>query len=369
MGRANPQQSYYIERTPPIAEFVRWAVGLPPDRPETAPPDDPADDPPALEPWARLLSVIGPPGCGKTWFLVQFHAALAASLDLIVLPLLDLKRDSDPRALWNWFVEAIAVANTKGIAYPLPQQTDNATVLGDEVRNLCVACGARHRIVLIVLVDGFEDIGRDRRQDIESFLAGILMADNAKIVLTRRDEQALNAYPLRCSDEQEVSLSPLPSPEEQIRQRLERAGWAVVNWSREPWEDELDQRIATLTAADRTAVLTALAGNLTPNPYISARLLALRLEYPHLPLATLKRLCLESYLERARLNTDYVAILEELVRIIQASGSSDNSFTAKQFGGHPPQSDQHEALMVAGIISHLSGTSRYQLDSAVAALI
>jgi hypothetical protein len=298
---------------------------------------------------------------------VQLHAALTALGTLIVLPLLDLKRDATPRALWRWFVDAVAVVNATGIAYPLPQQTDNAPVLGVEVRNLCVAAGTRNQIVL---VDGFEEIAPERRKDIESFLAGILMGDNAKIILTRRDEQALISNALRCVDEQEVSLSPLPSPEEQIRQRLEQAPLPLVNWRRETWEEVLDTTIATLTVEQRAAILAALVGHLTSNPYINARLLALFLDNPTLPVANLKGMCLDGYLkERAGLNENYTTILRGLVAILRANGPANTTFTTKQFGSVLPQSDQLEMLMVAGIVSRISGTLRYQLDPAVAALI
>ncbi len=361
-GEAFPP-SYYIERTPPISAFVDWARAAPDN-------DDPADDPPVLGRRVRLLSIVGPPGCGKTWFLVQLHAALAAEPGpLLVLPLLDLKQDRNPRDIWHWFTNAVNVVNARGIGYSLPQRTDSAPVLGVEVRNLCVACAAHNQIVVFVLVDGFEEIVVDRRPDIESFLAGILMADNAKLIVTRRDAQALDAYPLRCldaRDEQEVTLNPLPAPEEQIRQRLERAGQTVVNWPREPWEDELDKAIATLTPTGRITVLTGLTGHLTSNPYINARLLALKLEHPQLPPTTLKRQCLERYLERAKLTVESISILEELVRFIRKSSSTNNSFTTKPIA---PQLAQLETLMVAGIVYQLYGTQRYYLDPAVAALI
>lgn len=370
MGQDNSPLSYYVERTPPIADFVWWVTGLPPNRgAANQAGNDPADDPPELDPTARLLSVLGPPGCGKTAFLVQLHAALVATPGgVIVLPLLDLKKDGNPRALWKWFTDAVAVAKAARIDYSLPQRIDSAPGIGIEVKNLCAACDAHHQIVVIVLVDGFEETGPEQRQDFESFLAFIVAADNAKMILTRRDEQALTENLLRWVNEQEVSLA-LLTPEEQIRQRLERDGQAMVRWPRETWEDDLDIAIAALTAAERAAVLTALTGHLTSNPYINARLLALKLEHPHLPPATLKRLCLESYLERAKLNADYADILAKLVGIIRASGATNDSFTAKQFGSQWPQSGQHEALMVAGIVSPITGTHRYQLDSAVAALI
>jgi hypothetical protein len=316
------------------------------------------------------MLLVGPPGCGKSWFLTRLLAALtAASDELIVFPLLDLKQVADPRALGRWFVTTVNVVNAKEMPlYALPPRIDNAPVLGDELKKICDHCGARHQIVL---VDGLEEAAPAWRKEIVTFLTPILRVENVKIALTLRDEENLKHTPLSWDKYKTVMLDPLPTPEEQIERRLALIGPMPAMWPREPWEDELDGRIDESTEAEREWVFDKLKGHLTSNPYLNARLLALALEPKYLdePPAALKRLCLERYLERAKLTAAYVAILERLNAIINAGGAPDGSFVGEEFGDHGPEAEQLDALQAAGIVTLISDSQRYKLDLAVAALI
>lgn len=350
---------YYVERNLRIDEFVRWAMGR----------RGGEDEPPGGNPNAgnnssdsastRLRSVIGPPGSGKSAFLQQLNAALNAQPPLIVFPVLFLKEIDSLKMLWEWWERAAAKVNTRRFPEVFHRTIDQDPV-GVETSKLCQACGANPSIVL---VDAFEEAQPSWQREIEQFLAQILTARNARIVLTRRDEYALEEARLRW-EEEVLQLEPLSLPAEQIRRRLELAG--APAWSREDWEVQLDQLIidADLTNEAREAVVRELMDTLTPNPYINLLLLRYKLQNL-LPAEMYKQACLVEYLARVKLEAEVFLPLLKRIAAINELGK----FTGSDYGGHGIEASELEQLMVAGIVNLISGTQSYQLEPAVVSLI
>lgn len=365
MGRANPPPSYYIERTPPISSFVNWAK-LPPDRPAPLPPeaDEPADDPPPLDPTARVLSVIGPPGGGKTVTLHQIHERLQ-SLPMADRPLilkLVLKDVSDENKLHTWFHQAVAQV----AGYTAPATRRDADSLGQATAMLCDGSG---RPCQVVLVDGFEEAIPAWRGKIEQFLARVVMAENVRIVLPRRDNMALEEANLIWK-ETVVQLEPLPTPlpKEQIERRLRVSGLVLANWSK--WDDRLDGQIAAahLTKDQRDRLLAMLVPYLTPNPYINLLLLLCCLHHPDERLNVDDfRWCLEQYMERAGVPglVDFVNGLKR-----DPNYQPTGQFELSDYTG-PYNGPTMEPLLNANVVEKLGnfGKALYQLEAGVVVLI
>lgn len=360
MGRAKP--SYYIERTPPISSFVNWAK-LPPGRPTPLRPyaDDPADDPQPLDPTARVLSVIGPPGGGKTVTLHQIHDRLHA-LPIEERPLileLVLKDVPDENELHKWFQQAVAQV----AGYTAPATRRDADALGQATVMLCDGSG---RPCQVVLVDGFEEATPAWRVKIEQFLARVVMADNVRIVLPRRDGMALEEANL-IWHETVVQLEPLPEPlpKEQVERRLRLGGSVLAGWS--PWDDRLDGQIAAahLTKDQRDRLLAMLVPYLTPNPYINLLLLLCCLHHPdgRLNVDDL-RWCLEQYMERAGVPGlfNFVNGLKHDPTYRPTGQFKLSHYTGQSNG---PTMDP---LLKANVVENL-GQAQYQLEAGVVALI
>lgn len=365
MGRANPPPSYYIERTPPISSFVDWAKS-PPNRPPPPPPDDddPADDPPPLDPTARVLSVIGPPGSGKTVALHQIHDRLQ-SLPMAERPLilkLVLKDETDENKLHTWFQEAVKQVT----GYTAPATRRDADSLGQATAMLCDGCGLPCQVLL---VDGFEEAEASWREKIEQFLARVVMADNVRIVLPRRDGMALEEANLIWR-ETVVQLEPLPTPlpKEQIERRLRVGGSVPAGWS--PWDDRLDRQIAAarLTKDQRDRLLAMLVPYLTPNPYINLLLLLCCLRHPDERLNVDDfRWCLEQYMERAGVPSlvDFVIGLKR-----DPTYQTTGHFELSHYTG-PYNGPTMDPLLKANVVENLGnfGKTLYQLEAGVVALI
>ena len=351
MGPANPLPSYYIERTPPVAKFVRWAA---PALPRGD--DPPADDPDGWAYWL-LLSVLGSPGSGKSVMLRQLEAALnqlPPGERPFVFPILNLTEVVDGDRLQVWVRQATATV----VDFTVPTAVSQPGPLGDAVALLCNECGVYRQVLL---VDGFEEAPVSWRQRIEEFLARVLGAESVRIVLSMRDNMKLEENWLRQKGES-IRLEPLPTPEEQIERRLALAGQVAVSWAREKWEDDLDTQIAGLTAAQRKIVIEELRNNLTPHPYINLLLLREMLKHLGSPLSGADcDASLDAYLGRAGLTSEAIHKAIDLARKADEEGLLDLS--AEQ---NSPEAGQ---LSDVGIIFIRKNPVAYQLDSGVLALV
>ncbi|MCA9867705.1 MAG: hypothetical protein KC410_14560 [Anaerolineales bacterium] len=350
-------QTYYVERNLRIDEFARWAKGG-----RGGEGDPPGGNPNGAS--MRLRSVIGPPGGGKSMFLRQLHATLEIhSSPLFVFPVLSLKEVNDSELLWRWLEKATEEAKEHRLYGPLQPHDHTAYEIGIATVTLCHTWGANFQLLL---VDAYEDALPSWKQEIEQFLAEVLNAPHARIVLTRRDEYALEEARLRW-EEEVLRLEPLSSPAEQIRRRLEMV--SAPAWPREDMEGELDQLIkdANLTINAREGIVRDLMNILTPNPYINLLLLRHKLQNP-LPVKAhkaYKDACLTEYLARVKLEAKvYLPLLQRITAI-----NNLGEFKGSDYGGHGIEASRLEQLMAAGIVNPVPGTQRYQLEPAIVSLI
>lgn len=338
---------YYVPRDPPTAEFVTWATGSSKRR--------------------RLRSLIGPPGAGKTTYLLQLEADLRqqAPRRAIVLWLTVPKDGGSQHSLSLWLEEQ---AQTLSRHYQFPRFINDRTVPFEAAWYVFVELVRRNSgaIPVVFLVDGLDEVSVRQRMVIELLLAIFLnrLGSDDCIVVTRRDADALNEAMLRW-EEEVLPLAPLATPEKQIELRLQVAGQGAVSWRREPWEVELDWWIATLDEDGREAILKTLRPVLTPNPYMNSWLLN-RVKKGTTTFGQNDfRDCLADYLTHAGLRPE--EYLQPLIALGQDDAFRDSGvWFRRDYSGAPLS--LIEPLLEAGVAEN-KGKEHYRFEPGVVALI
>jgi len=292
----------YVERNLAIAAFYNWCV---------APHPNPT----------RMRSVTGPPGCGKTTFMLR---------------LLDQLQAEGRTVVW----------------YDAPEEPPAGLEGAD-----------------ILLADGYDEVDDSRRELVQQhvlipFLFPARVANpQSRIVLARRDEYALGAARLRWEDVP-FPLEGLADPVAQLGALLQAgpaAGGATV-----VVPAAVIAAMAVLDDNARAALVAALRPMLTPNPFVNLHLLERHFQHPATPLGPDDhRHCLERYVERAGLsgdpvNEDYVEVL-----IRRAQQFPDGQFYISQYDNKK----ELGVLVRAGVISHVPDSGRFQLEEAVLHLV
>ena len=351
------QPSYVTERTPSINSFVWWAMPTAGDNP----PADYEDD------WSywRLLSVLGSPGSGKTVTAHRIEVELDARLPDThpeLLLVLDLKRDNSLARLRDWFQAAVETAHRQLGDYA-PAILRDTVEVGQATARVCRDCGSRHPVVL---VDGFDEATGVWRVAIVKFLDEIIMGDDrVHMILFRREEVSLPEDSALRMVEHVVRLKEIPSPEEQIEQRLALAGAVAVDWPREGWEDQLDVDIAALTDAERNTVRRDLRGNLTPHPYLNLLLLREKLTHLDTPLSVADcDACLTTYLVK-RSGLTHSAVGQT---IYWAAHTDEAGFIGPNDYDSGRDLPKLADLLSVGIAFFRQKPPAYQLESGVLAL-
>ena len=358
---------YYVERNLRIADFVRWASGQPPDDP----PDDPPEAPPSD---ARLVSILGPPGIGKSAFIAQLYAALRARLpEVFALPVLALNQRQDEASLGEWLREAWDEADAQYTLGPMP----NGQGVNSAIEILCNGCAANP---VTVLVDAFEDAPLPWRVRIEDLFISIMGSQRARIVLSRRDEFALQRPQVRNRGlDKDLTLKGLVTApatfdrdeaELLLRERLGHAAAASATpaYFADAWDRELDAIIAAAAfpAGAQDALVTHLRPYLTPSPYVNLLLLKHTLLHPRtappLTIAALRALGLAEYRRRSKVDAERLIWLCGWLR-------GGTSFTLENFKAAGGTTVDHEHLMTAGVVFYLERTSRYGVDPGVSGLV
>lgn len=297
-------------------------------------------------PFKRVCSIVAPPGGGKSIYLARLRAALAEQPGGIhVPPILTLSQGSTAVTLNAW----LGMGRTKGA-----------------IRTLCQANQPK---CLVFLVDGHGE-APGLRDEVEQVLAWALAEPNTLVVISRRDEYALENSLLR-PEEQVLWLRKIETPRAQIERRLEGAV-AVANPGgiadpHRRWDAELDNLIvaAALDEAARRAVVDQLEPFLTHAPLINLLWLKQKLLHMADPPLPHRPACLAEYITRASAPAECFGALPALVPLMAA----DNSFTSLQSQRAGLSNDCMDELQSAGVINLIRGTTRYQLSPGVTTLI
>lgn len=353
--------SYYVERNLDIAEFARWAI----TPTSAAHPTGGGNPTPRALP---LRSVVGPPGCGKSTFLAALWVALSNPPNRVIVFWLDASTEAQSEAaLREWLSQQTSTLRAK--KYSIPSRVDDLTV--SVYVTLTTLLRALGEYPVVVIVDRLEDLAQAQRTQLEKILAPVLRESNARIVLARRDEDALDEALLRWNEE--VHRLETLDARRQIEQRLAVAV-AVANPAalldpHKRWDAELDNLIVTcrLNAGAQAALVTALAqrGRLTVNPLTNLIWLKYTLLHWGDPDTDYRPDCLREYLDRAKVTPGCNRTLHALPPLLDAG----QTFSYEAYEGAGLDQADLESLLAAGVVFLISGTMRYRLEPGVATFI
>jgi hypothetical protein len=341
---------FYVERNLAIDDFVRWATGV------------------HLS--TRLRSVIGPPGSGKTTFLLTLHHILGQHNRCFLLPILF---PDSARNLQEWLDSVLAQGGRQFEFTPIPSNEPQ-----EVFRQLCSHCGAN---IPVLFLDAFEELPVDERRWIEEHLLIPFLHPNTggdaktRIIVARREERALEEALLRWEEEvhplEGLDKPAADGPVEQVRQRLAAVlgkTWdqakATLEWPNAP-DDAIDYAIV-LNRINREALLETLRGLLTPSPYVNLLLLQRKLAHPTTPLTGQDYdECLKAYVRRAGVPAQYARQVKALIRSLP----DPHSFTVNHYDARGDRNAVLQALMAAGIVFQIPKTSSYGFEPAFIQLI
>lgn len=191
------------------------------------------DDP---EPDQRVLSVLGPPGMGKSYLAHRFRdearqrGRLVFWINLTRSP--EIRGDEpdvvDGEGRKQWLANAVSAA----CAHPCGANVHayDATVPVDSMldalaADLCKDCA---NLTPLLIIDSFEEIDDQLRLEIEEGLLAVFARRSCtRVVIFRRDEYALQSNDLAWN-ERRLMLEELKGnePQQQLQKRLEN--WQVL---------------------------------------------------------------------------------------------------------------------------------------------
>jgi hypothetical protein len=201
----------FVGRTAPLAQII-----------------DLAND---SDPAQRVLSVVGPPGVGKSYLLNYARDRLRRSGRLVFW--VNLSRDpqirSDcpdvtvPARFRDWLRQSIALASQRCDqvrAYDSAASVE--AVVQTLVSVLCGQCDPKPNPMLIV--DGFEEISVAERDALEkSLLEPFISGHCTRIIIGRRDEFSLNSSALRWTEDRlDLTVFNSTEAQQQVSTRLTR---------------------------------------------------------------------------------------------------------------------------------------------------
>ena len=205
----------FVGRAEPMKDILDWAHE-----------DNPAQ---------RVLSVVGPPGVGKSYLLHGVRDSLQTFGQLVFW--INLSRDEMIRGrehpdvvtdtgLRQWLKDAIKKSHDRcDRVRPYDSTISPEATLFTLATDLCERCDLNP----ILIVDGFEEIDQQRRDWLEeSVLAQFIGRSCTRIIIGRRDEFSLNSPALRWT-EGKLTLTVMNDLDSdlQVKTRLE-------NWRKRP---------------------------------------------------------------------------------------------------------------------------------------
>ncbi len=195
-----PWQSYnpnaFVERPEILTEIQHWI-------------DDPIGD-------RQVLSIIAPPGTGKTWMLHYLKDLWQGKRLVVWVDAKELINRAEqnirgnmliPANVNSWvaniFTEAKQYCNQIPAYLPPPRMT-NGKNLELLVTTTCQRCKLRLRPV--VLVDGYDDVEEVQAEVLSDQLLASFISDECwRMIVARREQRRLLVYKLRSNDDKEVS--------------------------------------------------------------------------------------------------------------------------------------------------------------------
>jgi ABC-type nitrate/sulfonate/bicarbonate transport system ATPase subunit len=208
--------SLFVGRQLLLEQIVQWAAVDCPDH--------------------QVWSLVGPPGVGKSYLIHKVFEVLDQAAEQLVF-WIDLTRDgairgdapdvTRPDGAADWLAQAIIRARrvcstVRRYDATVPFESMLDTLVDD----LCRQCS---RVAPILLVDGFDEVTEQQRLDIEERLLAIFARRGCtRVLISRRDENALHSYELRWKERTETIevLSP-EDAQAQLRTRLD-------HWQKRP---------------------------------------------------------------------------------------------------------------------------------------
>ena len=350
--------NYVVPRIPSVSMLQDWACS--------------EEDP------NQLVSIVGPPGSGKSTQLSETHKTLQQDRRCISL-FLDLTQVADDHQLYEWLLAQIEALIHAG---RLLARAEMAAQVGDGdppsarfvqlLDWLQRVLGARK---LVLLLDGYDELSDLLRQWAEvRVLVPFLLSDERprvnRALVARRDECPLQETALQYS-EKTRALEGLNAPL-QVQWRLAAVVGKTPDEARAllEWPAAPDEAIAFALRADAAAVLAAQDAvwetGLTLNPNANLLLLKRKLLHPDAPLDDADwRACLDVYLQRANVQDLDV---DRLI-CLAASIGRDNleNFSRTDYNkplGNPVPYPEIGQLMKAGIVAQVPKTSRYGFEPA-----
>ncbi|HSD85660.1 MAG TPA: hypothetical protein VLG46_17490 [Anaerolineae bacterium] len=178
----------------------------------------------------QVWSLVGPPGVGKSYLIHKVHEVLTRMPDRLIL-WIDLTRDPAirgdapditlPGNDTDWLRQAVAQAqriclNVRRFDAAVPFEAMWDTLVHD----LCANCS---QVTPTLLVDGFDEVTEQQRLDIEERLLAIFARRSCtRLLISRRDENALQSYELRWKECTEaIQVLSAEEARAQIKTRLD----------------------------------------------------------------------------------------------------------------------------------------------------
>ena len=200
----------FVGRTTPLANIIGWTY--------------------EKNPVQRVLSVVGPPGVGKSYLLHRTYDSLKAAGRLVFW--IDLSRDPAIRGECpdviikdgphQWL--KMAIEQSRKVCKHV-RGYDGTTSLEVGMYSLATDLCERCDLMPILVVDGFEEIDQAWRDWLEeSMLAQFISRDCTRIIIGRRDEFALNSPSLRWTEGKEI-LSVMDEAESGLQVKTRLKNW------------------------------------------------------------------------------------------------------------------------------------------------
>lgn len=290
----------------------------------------------------RLRSVVGSAGSGKSWFMADLYRELQRKNPSIIVvwmnfsarPVHPVRQEPEPvlhglPGWQNWMAQISGQT--------LPSQADVGAKLSEFLKHQ----GNIYEKI-IVLADGFDEIPSQDRRWVEEHVLAVAFADEkVRLIMTRRDQDALNHPILRWNDE--VYKLPGLTPDERQEQIKRR-------------HQSLPLSISIVTGS--------LEHFLGENPYANTRLFD-RFRGRQGQILTVDDLkeCARDISRRAGLLDGAFDLLEKLARYLPRIWTVTHLSNELDM-----RVDDLEPLFEAGLICQATGKAQYETDSGIYAL-
>ena len=306
----------------------------------------------------RFRSMVGTAGIGKSWFMADLYWKLI-DMDQLHIIWLDVSKKAlhpkhgphqpnifEEEGRLNWLQTVVVESNQKygREIFAVPPDIEFVAAFRGFVDAIC----QQNPPASVLLVDGYDEIESIADQEFlqEHILSRFWGGNSTRIVLARRDEDTITHLMLSWSDEV-IRLDGFNAKQkqEQIKKRAQKA------------QSEVDTQ----------QLLESLTPYISSNPFINTYLFMRAADHEsHSITRSDLHDCFMDILDRAGLDSRPAKVLRDIANSLPETWTARELNAILEFNLEDPSL---ENLFNTGIVYQIAGTSRYQIEPGLYALL